>query len=162
MSDALSRMCVLLPCSASRLWAVPQCCLGEIVTVPALADQPPDEITWRGEVVPVVDFGCAGDSPWRDQRGGVGLVAIMLGRQDEPCRYWGVAVRGEGLGVSELTENTVEDLPDAVLDYASAAFRLGDIVYQVPDLLAVQRAMVCGGINKREPGGRGAGPLEQE
>ena len=162
MSDALSRMCVLLPCSARRLWAVPQACLGEIVAVPAAQDQPPAEITWRGVVVPVVDFGEDGGPPWRDQRGGAGLVAVMLGQQDEPCRYWGVAVRGEGLGVSALTDNAIEDLPDAVLDYASAAFRLGNIVYQVPDLLAVQRAMVCGGINKRESGRLGVDPLEQE
>ena len=159
MSDALSRMCVLLPCSARRSWAVPQCCVGEIVTVPAAADQPPAEISWRGERVPVVDFGEDGDPPWRDPRGEAGLIAIILG---EPGHCWGVAVRGEGLGVSALTEDTVEDLPGAVLDYASAAFRLGDVVYQVPDLGAVQQAVVRGDINERKPGCIGAGPLESE
>ena len=160
MSNALSRMCVLLPCSARRSWAVPQNCVGEIVTVPASADQPPAEISWRGEKVPVVDFGDEGDPAWCDPRGEAGLVAVILGPQDAPGNYWGVAVRGEGLGVSALTEEMIEDLPEAVLDYASAAFRLGDVVYQVPDLPALQQAVVSGDIHKRKPGYIGAGPLE--
>ena len=162
MNDALSPMCVLLPCSARRLWAVPQCCVGEIVTVPAIKDKPPAEISWRGERVPVVDFGDHGDPPWRDPRGEAGLVAVILGLQGEPGDHWAVAVRGEGLGVSALTEDAVEDLPEAVLDYACAAFRLGNVVYQVPDLPAVQQAVVRGDIIERKPASVGAGPLESQ
>jgi chemotaxis signal transduction protein len=135
---------VLLPCSAERSWAIPQRCLGEIVTVPATGELPPDEISWRGESVPVFDFGRQGEVPWRDQRGDTGLVAVVLGQRDEACRYFGVAVRGGSLGVSSLLEEEIEDLPEALLDYASAAFRMNGNVYQVPDLLALQRAIGSG------------------
>lgn len=146
MSNAASRMCVLLTCSESQSWAVPQRCMGEIVTVPATDDQPPNEINWRGEVIPVVNFGREDGLPWRDQRSATGLVAVMLGLQGEACSYWGVAVRGEGLGVRALEESEIEDLPDAALEHATAAFRMNDVVYQVPDLLALQRAIGAGGI----------------
>ena len=70
MTATFSGYCVLLPCSSQRLWVVPQRCLGEIVTVAAYTDHPPDEISWRGEIVPVADFGRQDSLPWRDQRGG--------------------------------------------------------------------------------------------
>lgn len=145
MSDETLSNCVLLPCSSTRSWAVPQRCLGEIVTVPATEDVPPAEINWRGEVVPVIDFGSGDPAPWRDQRSGAGLVAVILGQRDEACRYFGVAVRGGALGVSKLSEEEIEDLPDGEFDYSRAAFRMHDIVYQVPDLLALQRAISAGG-----------------
>lgn len=139
MSDVMPSTCVLLSCAASRNWAVPQACLGEIVTLAAADDRPPGEIQWRGESVPVVDFGSGDALPWRDARTGSGLVAVLLGRRGESYPYWGVAVRGAGLGAECLGEADIEDLPDAVQDYAIAAFRLRDVVYQVPDLVAIQR-----------------------
>lgn len=105
------------------------------------SDQPPAEIEWRGERVPVLEFGRDDGLPWRDARGGTGLVAVVLGLRGEGCRYWGVAVRGEGLGVRSVDEGEIEDLPDAVLEHAIAAFRLGDVVYQVPDLPALQQSL---------------------
>lgn len=146
MSDDASPMCVLLPCSSTQCWAVPQRCLGEIVTVAADDDRPPAEIDWRGQVVPVMDFSGAEEEPWRDRRSGTGLVAVMLGHRGEPCRYWGVAVRGEGLGVTALEEDEMEDLPEAALEHATAAFRMGEVVYQIPDLLALQRSVGTGGL----------------
>lgn len=136
--------CVLLPCSSQRSWVVPQSCLGEIVTVTASGEHPPEFIHWRGEEVPVVDFGRQDTLPWRDPRGSTGLVAVLLGQRDEGCRYFGVAVRGGLLSVSTLDDNEIEDLPDAVQDYATAAFRMKGHVYQVPDLLALQRAIGSG------------------
>lgn len=144
MSNNASGCCVLLPCSSERSWAVPQRCLGEIVTVPSTDEQPPTEISWRGQVVPVIDFGSKDTLPWRDHRGGAGLVAVVLGQRNEACQYFGVAVRGGDLGVSELPEEEIEDLPGAELDFSTAAFRMNDNVYQVPDLLALQRAIGAG------------------
>jgi len=149
MSEMSSHSCVMLPCSSDRFWVVPQSCLGEIVTVPASEDQPPAAIEWRGENVPVVDFGREGPLCWRDPRGASGLVAIILGQRDETYRYFGIALRGGGgaLGVGTLDDETVEDLPpDAVLDYSTAAFRMRGNIYQVPDLLALQRAIGAGDI----------------
>lgn len=144
MSDNAFRCCVLLPCSSERSWVVPQRCLGEIVTVPSSDEQPPTEIDWRGQVVPVIDFGGNDTLPWRDHRGGAGLIAVMLGQRDEQCQYFGVAVRGGALGVSDLPENDIEDLPDTGLDFTTAAFRMNGNVYHVPDLLALQRAIGAG------------------
>lgn len=138
MIDESSRWCVLLPCSPSQAWAVPQKCLAEIVTVQADSEHPPQEISWRGEPVPVLDFSDTADLGWRDSRSGAGLVAVLLGLEGAGCRYWGVAVRGEGLGISEVNEDEMEDLPDSVLEHASAAFRMRGKVYQVPDLDALQ------------------------
>jgi hypothetical protein len=92
----------------------------------------------------VVDFGQLDPLPWREPRGGTGLVAVVLGQRDESCRYFGVAVRGGSLGVSKLVDEEIEDLPEAVLDYSSAAFRMHGTIYQVPDLLALQRAIGSG------------------
>lgn len=136
--------CVLLPCASQRWWVIPQRCLGEILTVVSSNDQPPEEVSWRGETVPVVDFGRQDTVPWRDQRGGTGLVAVVLGQRSEACKYFGVAVRGANLGVSGLVDEEIEDAPDALLDYSTAAFRMNDNIYQVPDLLAVQRAIGSG------------------
>jgi len=136
--------CVLLPCSSRQSWVVPQRCLGEIVTVPASGDLPPEQIIWRGETVQVVDFGPQDEAPWRDRRGNTGRVAVVLGQRDEACSYFGVALRGQNLGVSKLVDEEIEDLPEAVLEYATAAFRMNGSVYQVPDLLALQRAIGSG------------------
>lgn len=143
-----SACCVVLPCSAQRSWVLPQRCLGEIVTVVSGSDQPPQEISWRGEMVPVVDFGPQEVLPWRDQRGGSGLVAVVLGQRGEACQYFGVAVRGGDLGVSKLAEEEIEDIediPEGLSDYTTAAFRMNGNVYYVPDLLALQRAIASGG-----------------
>ena len=144
MTELLSGSCVLLPCSSEYSWVVPQTCLGEIVTVSAAEDQPPEEINWRGETVPVVDFGRRGTVPWRDHLGGAGLVAVILGQRGEACQYFGVAVRGLNLGFSNLGEQQIEDLQEPVADYVTAAFRMNDGIYQVPDLLALQRAIGAG------------------
>ena len=144
MSDKAFGCCVLLPCSSERSWAVPQRCLGEIVTVPSTQEQPPALISWRGQDVPVIDFGSKDVQPWRDHRSGAGLIAVILGRRDEACQYFGVAVRGGALGVSKLLDDDIEDLPLAELDYSISAFRMNDNIYQVPDLLALQRAIGAG------------------
>jgi chemotaxis signal transduction protein len=144
MSASSPGFYVLLPCSAGRSWVIPQRCLGEIVTVPAAGELPPEEISWRGESVPVFDFGREDELPWRDQRGDTGLVAVVLGQRDEACSYFAVAVRGGDLGVSSLREEEIEDLPEAMLDFATAAFRMNGNIYQVPDLLALQRAIGSG------------------
>ena len=141
MTETVSGCCVLLPCAPEFSWVVPQSCLGEIVTVPCGQDQPPAVINWRGESVPVIDLGGSDAAPWRDQRGGAGLVAVLLGRADEACRYFGLAVRGVDLGVSELAQEQIEDLDEPLSDFAIAAFRMNEHTYQVPDLLALQRTL---------------------
>lgn len=143
MTETLNGCCVLLPCAPDFSWVVPQGCLGEIVTVPAEEDLPPTLINWRGEAVPVFDFGDKDAAPWRDQRGGAGLVAVVLGRRDEPCQYFGLAVRGIKLGVANLAQEQIEDLPEPVSDFATAAFRMNDDTYQIPDLLELQRVLAA-------------------
>jgi hypothetical protein len=139
MSDNTKRWCVLIPCSSAETWAVPQNCLGEIVTLHTDTALPPDEVTWRGRTVPVLDFGSDDGSPWREPRRGAGLVAIFLGLKGEGCEYWGVAVRGQGLRVVSLSPEDVEDAPDRVQRYATAAFNFNGVLCQVPDLDSFQK-----------------------
>jgi hypothetical protein len=143
MTDDTSRWCVLMPCSKTEAWAVPQNCLAEIVTLHDVAEQPPDEILWRGVSVSVLDFGDDDGSAWREHHGDTGLIAIILGLEGEGCDYWGVAVRGEGLAVKRVAAGDVEDLPDAVREHASAAFNLHGTAYQVPDLAALQKKIAA-------------------
>ncbi len=138
MTDDASRWCVLIPCSKTESWAVPQNCLAEIVTVHDTARQPPEELSWRGMSVPILDFGCDDDSHWREKHGGTGLIAIFLGLEGEGCDYWGIAVRGEGLAVKRVSAQQVEDAPEAVQQHATAAFKLQGEIYQVPDLALLQ------------------------
>lgn len=143
MSDAEVQVdegqwCVLLPCSSSERWAVPQNALAEIVTLPADEENPPDTLEWRGRTVPVLDFGHDDGAPWRDRLGGTGLVAVFLGLNGEDCDYWGIALRGEGLAVRQISAEMLEE-EDAIAEHASAAFSLAGSIYQVPDLVALQR-----------------------
>lgn len=139
MTDDASRWCVLIPCSETESWAVPQNCLAEILTLQDSAELPPDELSWRGRTVPVLDFGSDDGSAWREPHRGTGLVAIFLGLEGEGCDYWGVAVRGQGLAVTQVAPDDVKDTPEAVLQHATAAFELRGAVYQVPDLDVLQK-----------------------
>ena len=139
MTDSSSRWCVLMSCSASESWAVPQNCLAEIVTVHGVSEQPPEELSWRGVNVPVLDFGYDDESEWREQHGGSGLIAIFLGLAGEGCDYWGVAIRGGGLAVKRLADEDIADTPEAILQHATAAFTLQGVAYQVPDLSVLQK-----------------------
>jgi len=143
MSDDAMRSCVLIPCSTRESWAVPQVCLAEILTLQTAVESPPAEVEWRGCTVPVLDMGKDDEASWQEQRG-AGLVAIFLGLQGEGCDYWGVAVRGEGLVVEIVSPEEVSDAPDEVLPHATAAFRLNDVLYQVPDLDGFQRKLSVG------------------
>jgi len=154
MSERKQQDCVLLPTGSRCPWVLPQRCLGEIVTVAATGEQPPEAIDWRGQRVAVLDFGAPGAPPWRDPGGSTGLVAVVLGLRDESCDYFGIAVRGSGLGIIQLADADIEDLPGSELpEYTLAAFRLHNNEFQVPDLLAMQRA-----IGKGEAVGNQAAP----
>jgi len=132
--DKPSHWCVLLPCSKGEIWAVPQNCLAEIVTLPAEDDEPPEQFTWRGQIVPVLDLDEQHDATWRNDRAGTGLVAVMLGLKDGAWEYCGVALRGEGLGMKDLAVETIEDVPEMALDCSLSAFRMSGEIYQVPNL----------------------------
>lgn len=139
MSDEALTSCVLIPCSQSESWAVPQICLAEIFTLPGTTgNEPPAEVEWRGQSVPVLDLGKEDGKSWHEQRG-AGLVAIFLGLEGEGCEYWGVAIRGEGLAIEKISSEQVTDAPDDVLPHATAAFRLNETLYQVPDLDGFQK-----------------------
>ena len=139
MSDTTERWCVLVPCSGSETWAVPQNCLAEIVTVHTDAEVPPLEVSWRGRTVPVLDLGSDDGSQWQARGRNAGLVAIFLGLKGEGCEYWAVAVRGEGLKVVSLSPDEVEDVPEQVVSHATAAFTFHGVLCQVPDLDSFQR-----------------------
>ena len=138
-----SQWCILLPCSQQERWAVPQNALAEIVTVHSEQDRPPEAVMWRGESVPVVDFGSDDECHWCEGIGGTGLVAVFLGLDDKRCKYWGVALRGEGLAVKRVASSGIVDLPEETAAHASAAFKLDDKTYQVPDLAALQQQIAA-------------------
>lgn len=139
MSEDTSRWCVLLPCSKTETWAVPQICLGEILTVHSDSDEPPEEVVWRERTVPVLDLGIADGSVWREPRRGSGLIAVFLGLKGEGCEYWALPLRGAGLSVVNLLPEEVEDAPDQVSEHATAAFKFRGVLCQVPDLDGFQR-----------------------
>ena len=132
--EGASHWSVLLPCSKDEIWAVPQKCLAEIVTLAADTAEPPDQFTWRGQTVPIVDLGAGGSTPWRDNAEATGLVAVILGLKEGSWDYCGVALRGEGLGMKDLAREPVEDAPDCVVEGAISAFRIGEQIYQIPEL----------------------------
>ncbi len=145
MSASKAPMCVIVPCGSEQFWAVPQACVAEIMTIPEAGDQPPQQVSWRGRELPVLDLGGNSDAPWRNRYSGIGLVLVVLGLEGESSDCWGLAVRGDGLSVKAITPGSVEDRPEAVLEYASAAFGLGgEEIYQVPDLCALQRLIKPG------------------
>ncbi len=137
--------CIFLPCSEDERWAVPQNALAEIVTLHPEGDQPPEELSWRGESVPVLDLGHDGQAPWKERSGGTGLVAVFLGLEGDSCRYWGLALRGEGLSVKCVAASQIHDTSEGVEEHASSAFVLDGVTYQVPDLRAMQRQIVATG-----------------
>lgn len=143
MTDNTKRWCVLIPCSNTETWAVPQNCLGEIVTLQTDSELPPDEVSWRDRVVPVLDLGRDDGSPWRESRRGTGLIAIFLGLKGEGCEYWGMAVRGQGLRAVSLSPDEVEDMPDQVGEHAAAAFNFHGVLCQVPDLDVFQKTIAA-------------------
>jgi hypothetical protein len=137
----LASSLVLLPCAEGEAWAVPQVCLGEIVTVTDAGESPPEQISWRGREVPVMDRGAGQGAHWRDAPGETGLVAILLALDETSGEHWGVAVNGNGLAYAAIKGEDIEDCPDGVAENAVAAFRYRGTVYQVPDLLAWQKIM---------------------
>jgi len=139
MSETTRRMCVFLPCTRDIRWAVPQNSLGEILTVPARGDRAPAQIEWRGQTVPVLDFGAGDAKSWCVDGSDTGLVAVFLGLRGEESGYWGVVLRGEGLGVWRLEDEQCRDIPGDASEYSLAAFEHAGRVYQVPDLPALQR-----------------------
>lgn len=143
MENDVSRWCVLLPCSDSLNLAVPQNCLAEIVTLHTQRERPPESIRWRDNSLPVIDFDRDESGEWREARSGTGLLAIFRGLQGEGCDYWAVAVRGEGLKVKDIAAEQIEDVPEEVLELATAAFSLDGCIYQVPDLTVLQRKIAA-------------------
>ncbi|MCB1675690.1 MAG: chemotaxis protein CheW [Halioglobus sp.] len=143
MSDKHSRWCVLIPCSNTESWAVPQNCLAEIVTLQAVDAHPPREISWRDQIVPVLDFGRDEGPPWSEQQRQTGLIAIFLGLRGEGCDYWGVAIRGSGLTIRDMATQQMENAPGNAVAHASAAFRMDGKLYQVPDVAMLQRDLAA-------------------
>ncbi|MCX2977763.1 hypothetical protein [Candidatus Marimicrobium litorale] len=143
MTQDTTTWCVLIPCCTEETWAVPQQCLGEIVTVQSESDAPPAELDWRGQSVPVFDLGAVSGPAWREPRRGSGLVAIFVGLKGEACEYWGIPVRGKGLRMVSLAEDDVEDTPVPEGVNARAAFKFEGETYQVPDLECFQKQVVA-------------------
>ena len=132
-----SRWCVLLPCSSQETWAVPQKCLAEIVTLPAEGLLPPAKLFWRGRDVPVLDLDMDDAAPWRDSRAATGLIAVVLGLKGGSWDYYGVALRGGGLTMKDLSREEIEDVPELVFEGSSSAFRMNGDVYQIPDMASL-------------------------
>ena len=142
-AERISRWCVFLPCSEEETWAVPQNCLGEIITLHDVAEEPPEDINWRGHEVPVLDLDKDGSTPWRESHGGTGRVAIFLGLDGQPSSYWGLALRGEGLAMDTLLDDQLEALPEEeIVPHALGGFRARDKVYQIPDLVEIPGLML--------------------
>lgn len=137
--DTQKRWCVLVPCSSTETWAVPQNCLAEIVTLHTDAATPPATLNWRGRTVPVLDLGRGDGAQWSEPQRGTGLVAIFLGLKGEGSEYWGLAVRGKGLKAVNLSQADVQDVPGQVAAHATAAFTVDGVLCQVPDLDSFQK-----------------------
>ena len=136
MNKTSATKCIVLPCTERDLWAVPENCLAEIVTQPA-EGAAPLQISWRGQQVPVLDLDSEGDAHWGAAHGGTGLIAVLLGLENTGTAYWGVVLRSSGLRSHSVPED-VEDATDEAAAYALAAFRQDGVLYQVPDLAALQ------------------------
>lgn len=141
MEQDISRWCVMLALGENERWALPQNCLAEIATLHSDSDTPPESFTWRGQTLPLLDLYPDDALRWRDVRSGTGMVAVILGLQGEGCDYWGVLLRGHSLGMKSLDDADIVDAPEAETPYGSAAFYLGEELYQVPDLLRMQREL---------------------
>ncbi len=137
MTDhSFSQQCVVLPCTATDLWAVPENSLAEIVALTADGDSPPDELDWRGHRIPVMDLQTGGEH-WGSRHGGTGLIAVLHGLDASAPAFWGVCLREHGLRVEDLPE-APDDVPEDAAEYALGAFRHNGAVLQVPDLAAMQ------------------------
>ncbi len=136
--------CVLLPVAKGETWAVPQNCLAEILTVQTKEADAPAKVEWRGRQVPVLNLRGEDDAPWCDPRRGAGLVAIFLGLEGEEMEYYGVAVGSDGMGAARITAGVIEDVPDEMTEFATAAFRYEGTTCQVPDLDRLQQRLSQG------------------
>ena len=58
-----------------------------------------------------------------------------------PEAGWGVALRGQGLGMKDVGAEELQDCPDEALPSSVGAFRMGGVLYKVPDLLELQRSV---------------------
>ena len=113
MTNDTKRWCVLIPCSTTETWAVPQNCLGEIMTLNTDTALPPDEVSWRGRTVPVLDFGSddgsllarAAPRCWARWRSFLGSKAKGASTGEWPCVV-------KGLRVVSLSPEEVEDVPE--------------------------------------------------
>jgi len=143
MTEQTPCWCVLIPCSENLNWALPQNCLGEIVSAPDYQDTPPKVMLWRGCEIPVIDLGDETDPRLGDrlQEGDNGLVAVVLGLQDDPFPYWGLQIHGTQLAVKDLSAEPLEDIHQDTADLCSTAFQLAGDAYQVPDLAKVQNLL---------------------
>jgi len=141
---------VALPCAPGRIWAVPRECIGEILTLAAESAEPPAHVEWRGTRVPVIDPAEGEGAPRPTS-----LVAIILGLRDTPGGHWAVALRGDGLGIQDFRADEMEDEAIAAEAGAVGAFRMRGVLYQVPDLPALQRRAVNSG---PRPAGQDARP----
>lgn len=115
------------------------------MTVLEPAEGPPVSIQWRGQSVPVLDYGRHGVADWKDPRVGTGLIAVMLGLEgsDYPC--WGLALRNpQALTVACLEEDDIEDARESDESSTCTTFSYRGGAYEVPDLENIQRAMARG------------------
>lgn len=138
---------VALPCTPGRIWAVPRESIGEILTLAGEPAEPPAHIQWRGTRVPVID-PAAGEGAGQP----AGLVAVILGLRESPGGHWAVALRGDGLGIHEVSADEMEDDAGAIEEGAVGAFRMNGVLYQVPDLPALQCRADKGGTVPAEQG----------
>jgi hypothetical protein len=141
MSSDVRQWCVFLPLGSGETWAVSQNVVAEIVTVPATGSEPPEELVWRGTTVSILDPGVATQTPWCDQYGRAGLVAVLLGLEGGDLQYWGVALRGQGLTIKDMHREAVEDARDEAHTDAITAFRLNQQLVQIPDLAMMQHKL---------------------
>jgi len=141
MSNDERQWCIFLPCGKSETWAVSQNAVAEIIAVDAAGLEPPEQLMWRGESLPVFDPGLGTGTPWRENPGCTGLVAVLLGLEGAELQYWGVALRGKGLTIRDLRREAVEEAQDQAHEHAVTAFRLHEQLVQIPDLVMMQHQL---------------------
>ena len=144
MSSEQRQWCVFLPLGSGEsgeTWAVPQNVVAEIVTVNEADAVPPVDLAWRGRTLPVFDPGADSQTPWCNEFGRTGLVAVLLGLEGAALEYWGLALRGDGLTIKDMRTETVQDARDEAYTHAITAFRLNEQLVQIPDLALMQHKL---------------------
>lgn len=138
--------CVLLNCADGETWAVPQAALAAVVH--RAQSEALHELRWGELSLPVLDRTRAREVTFPGPAAGE-LLAVFRGGQAGSTPFWALRLVPPGACWVSLSEEDVEDAPDAVMPGALAAFRHAGVLCQVPDLSSIESQLPMGLNNTR-------------